>query len=189
VAKFIKGCSQYQGEIAWFCELLKREGCKSYLEIGSLFGGSLWRVGSVLPRGSKVVSVDLPSGQPHDPGDFDSLKACAAKLAEDFGHDSHVIEGDSTDKFIVERVEPHGPFDACFIDANHTLSYVTKDWENYGPLCRIVAFHDINWKRDPGTFRRRVDVPVLWEQLKKKYRFEEIREGKQDNGIGVLWRW
>lgn len=186
--KFIKGCSQYAGEIDWFCELLKREGCRSYLEIGSLFGGSFWRAVNAMPAGSKGLSVDLPSGQPHDPGDFASLRACAAKLREG-GYDAQVIEGDSTDKMIVGRVEEHGPFDACFIDANHTLSYVTKDWENYGPLCRMVAFHDINWKREPGTFRRRVDVPVLWNQLKTKYRHEEIRLGAQDNGIGVLWRW
>jgi hypothetical protein len=42
--------------------LLQREGVRSYLEIGSKFGGSLWRVANSLPPGSRIVSVDLPNG-------------------------------------------------------------------------------------------------------------------------------
>jgi hypothetical protein len=45
-----------------FAPLLVREGVTSYLEVGSKFGGSLWRAANALPKGSRIVSVDLPGG-------------------------------------------------------------------------------------------------------------------------------
>ena len=43
--KYKTAALQNADEIAQFIDLLKRENVKSYLEIGSKHGGSLWRVG------------------------------------------------------------------------------------------------------------------------------------------------
>lgn len=176
---------QHDGELGRFIDVLKRENVRSYLEIGSKFGGSLWRIANALPKGSRVVAVDLPWGNreslPH-------LEACVAELQRN-GYVAELIIGDSTSDDVIERVRASAPFDACLIDANHTEPYVRKDWANYGPMCRIVAFHDIGWvpRPQPGN-KLPIDVPVVWNEIKAQHPSHEIRLCPRDNGIGVLWR-
>lgn len=178
--------AQVEAEIAWFVQLLQRENVTRFLEIGSKFGGSLWRIGCALPKGSCIVSVDMPMSRTTQ----DPLEMRVKQLNER-GYDAHLIIGDSTSSGVIGEVKALAPFDACLIDANHTLPYVTKDWLHYGSMAKIVAFHDIAWKRPPewnGGYR--IDVPEFWQSIKKNYRHEEVRLDKtgRDNGIGVLWR-
>jgi predicted O-methyltransferase YrrM len=177
--------NQNDAELASFVDLLKRENVQSYSEIGSKVGYSLWRVANALRKGSRIVSVDLPHG---DRSTQRHLEACRAEL-ENRGYDIRLILGDSTKPDVVESVRKLGPFDACFIDANHTLPYVTADWNNYGPMARIVAFHDIGWIPRPQPSNKiPIEVPQLWKSIKDSYKHEEIRMCERDNGIGVLWR-
>lgn len=175
---------QREEEIAWFCDLLRKEGVMSYLEIGSKFGGSFRRVAEVLPKCARLVSIDLP-GEGKD--SRNKLGALIHDLRND-GYDARVLWGDSTSEDIVGRARELGPYDAVFIDANHTLPFVTKDWENYGPMARIVAFHDINFKQKPEQPYKGIEVPQFWDSIKGGYRHEECRLEKRHNGIGVLWR-
>jgi cephalosporin hydroxylase len=180
---------QVPEEIGSLAEIVRREGCRSLLEIGSKFGGSLWPLATAMPAGSRVVAVDLPSGTKAYPASRVSLERVCLEL-RGRGYDVHLIWGDSTDPKVIEQVHALAPFDACFIDANHTLPYVTKDWQTYGPMARIVAFHDIAWRRAPEWVGTRIDVPELWETIKGQHRHQEFKlcpTGK-NNGIGVLWR-
>lgn len=169
---------QNEKEITDFVTFLREEKVGSYLEIGSKWGGSLWRVAQALPKGARIVSVDWQKG-PNK-----SLRQCVAELRK-AGYDIHLFEADSTNPKIVEQVKNLGPYDACFIDANHTMAYVRKDWENYGPMCRIVCFHDVSYVQREG--KAPVNVPELWAELKQQYRSKEIRYEPKDNGIGILW--
>lgn len=180
---------QVPEEIDWFASLLRAANVRSFLEIGSKYGLALDRVARTLPVGSRIVSVDLPRGTKDWLETQKSLRFVIDELSR-IGYDSHLILGDSTDSSVVEKVKSLGPFDAIFIDANHTMPYITKDWHNYGPMARIVGFHDIAWKRAPGTATYRIDVPEFWESIKGDYRHEErkLDPTGQDNGIGVLWR-
>lgn len=180
---------QVEEEFNWFLDIIKRERCNSYLEVGAKFGECLRRVGEVLPVPSRLVAVDLPRGTKQWPKSETSLLNNIKRL-NDKGHDAHIIWGDSTDPGIIERVSLLGPFDVIFIDANHTLPYVTADFHNYGPMGRIIAFHDIAWRRAPEWVGVRIDVPQFWDSIKDKYKSDEIRAcptGK-NNGIGVVWR-
>jgi hypothetical protein len=182
---------QHRQELDDFVKFLQTENVKSYLEIGCKYGGTLWAIGNRLPKGSRIVAVDLPAGQ-NIPGSRinvrPSLEECVKHLKL-IQYDVHLCIGDSTSSRIVNEVKALGPFDACLIDANHTLPYVTKDWENYGPMARIVCFHDIGFSRPPGHVQLglNIDVPILWKQIKDQFRHQEIRHDKQDNGIGILW--
>jgi predicted O-methyltransferase YrrM len=181
---------QHNAEIDRFVELVKRENVRSYLEIGSKFGGSLWRVGSVMPAGSKIVAVDMPHGTRAWNDSRRSLEACVSHLNR-IGQRTTLLWGDSTDEKIVSSVRALAPFDLVLIDGDHNLPFVTKDWENYGPLGRIVAFHDIAWKRAPGASNYQIDVPKFWESIKGMYPHREeivLDPTGQDNGFGVLWR-
>ncbi len=179
---------QVDAEIDGLAEILVAEGVRSYLEIGSKFGGSLKRVAERLPKGSRIVAVDLPRGTKAWPESERSLKAVIDDL-KGAGYDAHLIWGDSTAPDIIAKVRALGPFGGCFIDANHTLPFVQKDWANYGPMARIVAFHDIGWRRAPDWEGCRIDVPEFWDRVKQDYRHQELKfcpTGK-NNGIGVLW--
>ena len=175
---------QVEGEMAWLEDIFRREQVHSYLEIGCKYGGSLWRLVRSLPKGSRVVAVDMPFG---DQSNLPHLKQCLSDLCV-IGYDCHLILGDSTDRKVVEQVRDFGPYDAVLIDANHLLPYVTKDWQNYGPMSRIVAFHDISWKMHPARRSKTpIEVPQFWASIKDKYRHDQIQLEPNDNGLGVLW--
>lgn len=181
--------AQVDAEFSAYTAILKRERVKSYLEIGSKFGGSLWRASQVMDPGSRIVAIDLPNGTKAWRESSSSLEACNLDLKK-LGYDVAVIWADSQAADTVEKVRSLGPFDAVMIDADHRLPGVTADWKNYGPMGRIVAFHDIAWKRAPEWQGVRIDVPQFWESIKNGYRYEEFKlcpTGK-NNGIGVLWR-
>lgn len=177
-----------------FLKILREERVRSYLEIGSMHGGSLWRVAMALPKGSRLVSVDSMVDRPDAK---QSLLDCVAEL-KSIGYDARFICGDSTDKFIVDTVKLLSPFGALFIDGNHSPDYVRADWKNYGPMARIVGFHDINWKKTWSSARGNtppadgstMGAPKMWDDLKRSYRHEEFRFHPSNDyyGIGVLWR-
>lgn len=182
---------QNRREFEAFIELLKAEGVQSYLEIGSMYGGSFWRVAKALPKGSRVVSidyaVDTPEALPH-------LKGCIEDLRDE-GCDAHLIVGDSYSAVAIEQARELGSYDCVFIDGAHTLEAVSNDWHNYGPMGRLVAFHDISWNETwkskvPGRAPKPMGVPQLWEQVKQGHRYKEFRYQMPSNyyGIGVLWR-
>lgn len=176
-------------EIAALVDVFEREEVRSFLEVGSKFGGTLWTLGSALPVGSRILSVDMPGGTRLWKESHASLSKCIEDLNAS-GYLAHVIWGDSTDPKVIAEVEKYAPFDAVLIDANHTRPYVEKDWANYGPMGRIVAFHDIAWHRAPEWVGVRIDVPQFWDEVKAAHRHEEFKfcpTGK-NNGIGVLWR-
>lgn len=179
---------QVDAEIDALADVFRKEGVRSFLEIGSKFGGSLARLAKAMPAGSRVVSVDLPYGTRAWRESEVSLRNVIYDLSV-VGHDTHLIWGDSTSAEIVAKVRALGPFDAIFIDANHTRAFVEKDFANYAPMTRLIAFHDIAWHRAPEWVGTRIDVPEFWDWIKTGYRHQEFKfcpTGK-NNGIGVLW--
>jgi predicted O-methyltransferase YrrM len=171
-----------------FLKFIRKHNIGRYLEIGSKHGGSLWRIGSSLPKGSRIVSVDLPHGDTSFKESEPHLRACVEELRR-LGYDAHLFLSDSTEPETVERVRELGPFDLVFIDANHTEPFVWKDWYNYGPMAEVVAFHDINWSRlVPNSKKMPIEVPRVWAKLKLEFKHLEIKHCVQDNGIGILWR-
>jgi predicted O-methyltransferase YrrM len=178
VKDYESNITQVDAEINEYIELLRKYNVKSYLEIGSAYGGSLWRVANSLPQGSRVLSIDL---EPKD-----SLKECIAEL-NIAGYTAHLVPFDSTKLEAIRIASLMGPFDAVFIDGNHTLPYVSADWLNYGSLSHIVAFHDINAPYKPHR-RNPMMVAQLWGTLKTIYKTQEIIAPGSRQGIGVLWR-
>lgn len=175
-------------ELDTFLKLIKEEGVKSYLEIGSKNGGSLWRIGRSLPQGSRIVSVDLPQADKSFKNTKPNLEECVKELRR-LNYDAHLFLGDSTDQAIVSDVRALAPFDLCFIDANHTEPYVWHDWKTYGQMAQLVAFHDISaGPHPPGSKKMPIEVPAVWAKLKQQFTHKEIKYEPGHNGIGILWR-
>lgn len=190
MARYETDIAQAECEIAAYCEILRQNEVSLYLEIGSKFGGSLWRAATSLPVGSRIVSVDLPNGTKAWKESSESLKACVAELNQR-GYRAEIVWGSSQAPDVIRKVAALGPYHAIMIDADHRMPGVTADWINYGPMStNIVAFHDIGWKRADTWVGTRIDVPEFWDSIKNDYRHQEIKTcptGK-NNGIGVLWK-
>lgn len=181
--------TQFDDELNPFIEIIRDERCKSLLEIGSRFGGSLWRIARSLPKGSRVVSIDSGGGMGgNKPGAQPSLRGCVAAL-NGLGYDAHLLIGDSyNDHSIVRRGKDLAPFDAVFIDGDHSMEGMVHDWHNFGRHARkVCAFHDVAW-RPPVTYSGKlVDCRAVWDVLKYRYRSETFLHPGGNMGVGVLW--
>lgn len=178
---------QYQEEINRFIQLLKDEGCTSYLEIGCRYGDTFHAVGMSLPEGSRVVAVDLPgakSGQRNKGGHQNSglFLQKAGKDLTKHGYDAHVIIGDSQEDETIQMAKELGPFDIILIDGDHTAEGVKTDLGNYGPMAKMVAFHDII---GTGKWARQIR-PIFLKFAEGKKSVEFIHDGLR-RGIGVVW--
>ena len=164
-----------------FSKLLEEiKGISSILEIGSRFGVSLTRFSQVMNPGSKVVAVDLP-GDDESMIFLDSetsLRERAKKIGEK--HQMSLFFGDSHDPEMVSKVKELSPFDFIFIDGDHTEKGVRLDWENYGPMGRMIGFHDI------GPYSK-LSCKNVWSEIKGQYRHKEFLDSGW-MGIGILWR-
>jgi len=124
---------QNKEELEYVFNLLK--DCKSYLEIGTAEGNSLYVLTNALPKGSEVAYIDL--GEPHTEAHrkviLDQLKdykICA-------------VHGDSNNLDNVLKLSPR-LFDAVLIDAGHDDFNVAIDAFLYGPMAKkYIIFHDI----------------------------------------------
>ena len=179
-------------ELAEFVNFVREKEIGSYLEIGAKFGGSLWAVSQVMPKGARLVAVDLPNGQWGRSDSEESLRTCFDDLKKN-GFDAHLFLADSTAEKTVKSVQALAPFDCVFIDANHTEPYVRKDFANYGKLAKHCCFHDVSWNNPTPPGRMAIQVPKVWKELKEAYReraeFREIRLEERHNGIGIIsWK-
>lgn len=159
-------------------------GKRSLLEIGSNFGGTLKRMASVMPKGSRIVSVDLPcDATPKFLNPLASLKDTCRKIGY-MGGNVELLIGDSHDPETVEAARQLGPYEFGFIDGDHSYEGVKADWENYGEMCETVGFHDIAGHQ--------LGCADFWRYLKGsgKYRCEEFiaPPGGPTMGIGIVHR-
>jgi predicted O-methyltransferase YrrM len=181
---------QDRDEFESFCELMKAERVRSYLEIGSFSGGSIEMVAEFLPTGSRIVSVD----KPWKPTKLAMLKQTLEGLRLR-GYDTHLIVGDSTDPKTVAAAEALCPYDAVFIDGDHRVPYIKSDWENYGTMGRIVGFHDIARDMPKDVHGGPHEVASFWNEFKKDFHYIEFisaktrarTDTKAAYGIGVVW--
>jgi hypothetical protein len=160
---------------------------RSYLEVGARHGDTFYRVMMEMAPGARGVAVDWPGGPWGKAGTDEALRRAMDRLS--LLHDVHLLLGSSHWPETVEKTWslcPDGGFDLVFIDADHSYEGVRRDWELYGPMGKVVAFHDIV-ATDQGP---KFGVPRLWEELKGRgdLRWKELVAQRPGMGIGVLWR-
>lgn len=177
---------QHAAEIDPFMDLLVKEGVRSYLEIGCFMGDTFHAIGSRLEPSSRLVAVEFGLRLIGMPKEAEEIHASLKRVRDDLTakrREVHVFFGNSRDEAIIEKVTALGPFDAILIDGDHSLRGVTADWNNYGPLGRMVAFHDI-----VGDNPSSVGPKPLWNELKGQYRHQEFISTGTERGVGVMWR-
>ena len=189
-----KWIRQDEMEFAWFCEFLNRQysaGGMTYLEIGSRFGGSMFVAAEFLAKPAHIVCVDQPAmgwGSKKSDGPLKKL----AKTVRSEGHTVEIVFADSQiekTRDDVERRLAGREVDVLFLDADHTYKGVSRDFELYSSLVRpggIIAFHDVAPKQE----NPKVEVPLFWQSLVKKYP-DSCRQCVHQAGrfgIGVLFK-
>lgn len=168
---------QDPAEFGRLWELVASRPHARVLEVGSLFGGTLWWW-SHLPDIEALVSVDVPTGWALQ---SEEIREARAQWDGWFAPRCKftLIDGDSHDRATIDRVE--GPFDFAFIDGDHTYEGIRSDWLGYSPLVRpggLVAFHD-TW---PNGSRVEAGVVKWVDEL--RHQVPSI-EWTSPDGVGI----
>lgn len=161
------------------------------LEIGSLYGGSLWKFIQSSERGTTIISLDkIPDNHLHKLEDVMSARNLWETWADRAGVRLIKMTGNSNDYEVRSWIKTSAPFDFIFVDGGHDMQTVTNDWNLYYPMLReggVIAFHDIS-ALDQNKYN--IDVGHWWRESKGLGLFgadvTEIihRPGKW--GIGVI---
>lgn len=178
--------SQHPEELGAFIDLLMEHGVTRYLEIGARHGDTFHRVMLNLPRGAYGLAVDQPGALW---GTTKSRKALqrAVNDLNGRGYQCQALFANSQNRATRRMVAKRGPFDALLIDADHSLPGVTKDWQLYGDLAPLVAFHDIAGEGQAEKVNGRpVEVPLLWDTIKSSHQVKEFVAPGSHMGIGVV---
>ena len=173
-------CPQDQWELSRMLSLI--EGKKSLLEVGSNFGGTLKRMATKLAPDALIVSVDYPfDDTPKWLNPVGTLKKNCKQIAAK-GHRVELFIADSHAADTVAKVKALGPYDFGFIDGDHSYEGVKADWDNYGPMCKTVGFHDIAGPVEGCT--------RFWKELRDSGRFgtREFINPQKKFGIGIVYR-
>jgi len=175
--------SQHPEELADFLALVK--GAKSVLEIGSRYGETLIAMSDVLHPGARIVSVELPEGPWGRSNSLMALQGVINTLNEK-GFDATLIVGDSTDHEVIDQVGTE-TFDVVFIDGDHRYEGVMTDYENYGQLGKLVAFHDVCAEEKKIPTGQVMGVPKAWREIiASEERAHLVIYHDSGMGIGVL---
>jgi predicted O-methyltransferase YrrM len=179
--------AQNPHEMAMFLGFLLAKEVKSYVEIGVREGGTFHKVATSLPKGALVVAIDYPNG----PWGYNSQEKMEITIKHllYLGYNAHLIIGDSTKQETLDKLKTIAhKFDAIFIDGDHRHDVVSSDYKMYGPLCDIVAFHDIVGNGCLDSSRKlQVEVPRLWQEIKQGKRNAELLAPNTKMGIGILF--
>ncbi len=164
---------QDPNELSWFCSLTQTLGVKSYLEIGSFSGDSLYAVIANAPIGSLGVTIDI---------DTRPSLGTREELSN-LGYIIKDIQGDSKDPKVINQATTLGPYDLVLIDGDHTYDGISQDWSNYKDLAPVVAIHDVAGRDNPYT----KDVYRFWQELKPGKKYIEVNFSDYQIGYGVIF--
>jgi cephalosporin hydroxylase len=160
---------QIDSEIAALMRILQAEPPRTVLEIGTAGGGTLFLLTRVAAPDALLLSIDLRRGQ------FGGgYAAWRGRLYRSFAQETQRVElvaGDShqpATREQVRRLLAGEALDLLFVDGDHTLEGVKRDYDDYAPLLRpggLVAFHDVV-PGGPGMHGDPGGVPTFWRELK-----------------------
>lgn len=161
-------------ELDQMLAVVDRLNPKRVLEVGTMWGGTLWHW---LQIADTVVSVD---DEMRRAGDW-------AEWADEAGADLVLLQGISQDEGIIELAREFGPYDFIFIDADHRYGSVKADWENYRDMVApggVLAFHDTNHPENDADY----GVKQLWEEITSDTDVRWMHIANTGHcGIGLLW--
>lgn len=181
---------QDKGELNGLRAAVRELRAEYVLEIGSLYGGTLFAWMQDAP-GCRIVSVD--TGVDAFDGRHADIEAARARWwiwADYFECALYEIRTDSRDGATIQDVRALGPYDFIFVDGGHTYDVALSDFNNYWPMLReggLLAFHDIAY---PDGNPYAYAVGQVWREVRGmgSASWEIIRANNAEGiwGIGVM---
>lgn len=183
---------QDEGELLQLRERVRALKPANILEIGSLFGGTLWYWMQDAP-GARIVSIDTGVQS------FD-YRHQEVEAARNFlwpvwecatGCKLIQIRADSTSQSTIAEAANYSPFDFIFIDGGHSYDIALADVNNYWPLLPaggIMAMHDIAY---PDNNPDNYGVARVWREVRGRGEWEEfVRPNNAEGiwGIGLIYK-
>lgn len=182
---------QSEKEFSRLLEVFRELKPTRILEIGSLFGGTLWYWIQNAVEYSKIATVDLLV--PESDSRYERQRYGQMILWPHWAKDRKILLAeysyDSSHSGTIRLVKAFIPeIDFLFIDGDHREEIVRRDFESYSPLVRqggVIAFHDIGYEQHSEYF----GVRLVWDRIKSNgFRTEEIIEKPGEWGIGILYK-
>jgi predicted O-methyltransferase YrrM len=179
---------QFKSELIGLLNWMSQRPPRAVLEIGTARGGTLFCWCALAAPAATVISLDLPQGI-HG-GGYPPWKTFLYKRFAGSKQKLHLLSGDSHEQIMlvtVKKMLPPGGLDFLFIDGDHTLDGVRRDYEMYSPLVKsggAIVFHDIC--THGAEFNCHVDK--FWNELKQGREHWEFIENPAQGiyGIGVI---
>ena len=143
---------------------LMTKDAKTYVEIGTLWGGSAIEVALANP-GLRLWCIDPFEGYYGDIDEWaDRQKPTIGHVRENLEFagvaDRVTLVQASSDPFPLPDME----FDAGFIDGDHSADAVLNDWISLSTRCKAVAFHDVDDLSVAGVIEKYVRADEDWKQ-------------------------
>ncbi|MGE0451333.1 MAG: O-methyltransferase [Vicinamibacterales bacterium] len=184
--------SQKRAEILGLLEIVQASGARTICEIGAAKGGTLALLAHAVPSATRILSIDIR---------YNRAKRKAYPRLVRAGQRVTCVNASSYDPGTLANVRRWlggERLDFIFIDGDHSLDGVSRDFEAYWPLVReggIIAVHDIvpDYRTRYGreTDSNTGEVPLFWRQLKPHgLEMRELIENPDQDGygIGVMWK-
>jgi predicted O-methyltransferase YrrM len=180
---------QVRSELLEFATLVQELRPKALLEIGTRNGGTFFVLCRLADPKASVISIDLPGGR--FGGGYELFRVPFLRRMRKPDQRLHLLRADShkqETQLLLAHTLQDAQLDLLFIDGDHTYDGVRRDFEMYSGCVRpggMIAFHDIVHGQEElvGEVRR------FWNEIKGRYRHQEIIENRQQpwGGIGVLF--
>jgi predicted O-methyltransferase YrrM len=145
---------------------------KSYCEMGTCCGVSMWMIAPFVADSGLLIGVDLFSGKSGQP----QAAAAVTKALWRQGYGAHMIAGKTLQ--VRDKVAEVAPFDMLLIDADHSYKASLADFDAYYPLVAkggLIMMHDI--------YAQSFGVWKTWRQ--RKHLLADVCEFGQKQGIGI----
>ena len=175
---------QNKDEILNLLCLIDSSKAKIVCEIGTATGGTNFLISQYPKTVTTMIGIDL----------FVRNKFMLSRYNRN-ERELHYIDGCSYDSKSIDKVKQilkGRCIDILFIDGDHSYNGVKKDYINYSPFVKdkgLIVFHDIipdcltKFGKQTGTYSG--DVPILWNELKTKFKYKEIINNKDQDGLGI----
>lgn len=180
-----KSTGHHITEISRLLKLIGKLDCRSYLEVGAMYGDTFLSIGSTM---DKAVAIDAPGFARGVELSAGVLNRRVEDLKSKLGVNAHFIKGDSKSRAVIKKAQEMGPYDVVFIDGDASYEGVLADWHNYEPMAKklVIFYNIINKEND--TPETKTEVYMLWENIKRTESTIEFAEtwSRDKKGIGVV---
>jgi predicted O-methyltransferase YrrM len=180
---------QIPRELIELARIVREQGPRTMLEIGSATGGTLFVLCQMANPQAKVVSIDLPGAA--FGGGYKAYRIPIMRRLKQYGQKLYLLRTNSHSPETLLRVREilqNEKIQFLFIDGDHSYEGVAQDFNTYSPLVApggIIGFHDI--VKAPAAAGG--EVNRFWNEIKLKFRHREIISDSDQVicGIGLLF--